>query len=359
MPSKSSEISAPLENEQKVFFMKRCLHLAGLGSGFTAPNPMVGAVLVHEGRIIGEGYHREYGQAHAEVNCLLSVKNEDRALIPDSILFVSLEPCVHHGKTPPCTDLIIREKISKVVIGCRDPFAEVNGKGIEKLQAHGVRVEYPFLEELSKEKNRRFFTFHQKKRPWIILKWAQSVNHKIAAKSGSRIQISNDYSNRLVHKWRTEEAGILIGTNTALSDNPELTPRLWPGKNPARIVVDRKLRLPDSLKIFDGNSQAIVLNDMTDLSAGKLLFKKTNPETPGIPALLSALHDLHILSVLVEGGAKLLQSFIDAGIWDEMRVITNHHLIIPEGISAPDFKHADLLKSERLENDTIDYFGKS
>jgi diaminohydroxyphosphoribosylaminopyrimidine deaminase/5-amino-6-(5-phosphoribosylamino)uracil reductase len=356
MSSTSYGIPGPTEQEQKTHLMERCLQLAELGAGYTAPNPMVGAILVHDGKIIGEGYHQKYGDAHAEVNCLESVKNEDRSLIPESTLFVSLEPCVHHGKTPPCTDLILREKIKRLVIGCRDPFFEVNGKGIEKLLKNGVHVEFPFLEALSKFKNRRFFTFHQKKRPWIILKWAQSLNQKMAAKPGIGTQISNDYSNRLVHKWRSEEAGILIGTNTALIDNPELTTRLWQGKNPVRIVVDRKLRLPDSLKIFDGISQTVVLNEMTDLSAGKILFKKIDSGIQGIPVVLSALHDLNILSVLVEGGAKLLQSFIDTGIWDEIRVITNRELIIPEGISAPDFSKAKLTKTEKFGSDTVDYY---
>ncbi|MEJ0080771.1 MAG: bifunctional diaminohydroxyphosphoribosylaminopyrimidine deaminase/5-amino-6-(5-phosphoribosylamino)uracil reductase RibD [Puia sp.] len=233
-------------------FMERCLKLAELGAGYTSPNPLVGAVLVHKGKIIGEGYHQQYGGPHAEVNCLDSVKEADRSLIPDSSLYVSLEPCVHHGKTPPCTDLILREKIRRVVIGCRDPFSEVNGKGIEKLLAHGVQVNYPVLDEQSKELNRRFITFHQQKRPYVILKWAQSANHKMAGMSGRREMISNQYSSRLVHKWRSEEAGILVGTNTALLDNPELTVRLWDGKNPVRIVVDLGLRLPDSLKLFDG-----------------------------------------------------------------------------------------------------------
>jgi diaminohydroxyphosphoribosylaminopyrimidine deaminase / 5-amino-6-(5-phosphoribosylamino)uracil reductase len=352
----SPNISEPIENPARAVFMERCLQLADMGAGYTAPNPLVGAILVHDGRIIGEGYHQQYGGPHAEVNCLKAVKDVDRSLIAFSTLFVSLEPCVHHGKTPPCTDLIIREKIPRVVIGCRDPFMEVNGKGIEKLLAHGVEVDNPVLEEFSKEKNRRFFTFHKQKRPWIILKWAQSANHKIAADANDRIHISNDYSNRLVHKWRSEEAGILVGTNTALLDNPELTTRLWEGKNPVRIVVDHKLRLPDSLKLFDGSGHTVILNDTADLSAGKLLFKKINSEKPGISSIISALHSLNILSVLVEGGAKLLQSFIDDGIWDEMRIITNNELNIPEGISAPEFRDAKHLKSETYGSDTIAYY---
>ena len=340
-------------------FMERCLKLAELGAGYTSPNPLVGAVLVNEGRIIGEGYHHHYGGPHAEVNCMGSVRDADRSLIPNSSLYVSLEPCVHHGKTPPCTDLILREKIPRVVIGCRDPFSEVNGKGIEKLLAHGVQVDYPVLHEQSEELNRRFMTFHQQKRPYIILKWAQSVNHKMSGMTGKREMISNDYSNRLVHKWRSEEAGILIGTNTALLDNPELTVRLWEGKNPIRIVIDLGLRLPDSLKLFDGSGQTIVLNNSTDLKAGNLLFKKLNPGKSQTSSILSALHSLNILSVIVEGGSKLLQSFIDDGHWDEIRTITNNELLIPEGIPAPDIQNLKFLRSENYATDTVSYYRKA
>ena len=339
-------------------FMERCLKLAELGAGYTSPNPLVGAVLVHEGKIIGEGYHQHYGGPHAEVNCIESVRIADRTLIPNSRLYVSLEPCVHHGKTPPCTDLILREKIHRVVIGCRDPFIEVDGKGIEKLLSHGVQVDYPVLNEQSKELNRRFITFHQQKRPYVILKWAQSANHKMSGITGKRVMISNDYSNRLVHKWRSEEAGILVGTNTALSDNPELTVRLWKGKNPVRLVVDPALRLPDSLKLFDGSGHTIVLNNSTDLKAGNLLFKKLIPENSGTSSILSALYSLNILSMIVEGGSKLLQSFIDEGNWDEIRTITNNALIIPEGISAPEIRNLKFLKSENYGTDTVTYYKK-
>ncbi len=339
-------------------FMQRCLQLAGLGTGNTSPNPMVGAVLVYDGRIIGEGYHVKHGEPHAEVNCLQSVKAVDRPKIPLSTLYVSLEPCCHHGKTPPCTDLIIREKIPSVVIGCRDPYPEVNGKGIDILRANGVRLEYPVLENQSKETNRRFFTFHQKKRPYVILKWAQSVNQKMSGTADERTIISNDYSNRLVHKWRSEEAAILIGTNTALLDNPELTTRLWSGKNPVRIVLDKKLRLPDSLKIFDGSVPTVVLNGLRDLHAGNLLFKKIDVDVPLIPSILSALHSMHLLSVLVEGGPKLLQAFIDSGEWDEIRIITNQTLEL-KGLSSPEFKDAPFINSEEYGTDLISYFRKS
>src|ERR1700676_4978163 len=223
MSSRISYLSELNENPSHAVFMHRCLKLADLGAGYTAPNPMVGAILVHEGRIIGEGYHEKYGGPHAEVNCVQSVKPGDREWIPFSTMYVSLEPCSHFGKTPPCTDLIIREKIPKLVIGCRDPFREVNGKGIERLFANRVKIDYPVLEDLSIKKNRRFFTFHLQKRPYVILKWAQSGNHKMSGETNQRIRISNSWSNRLVHKWRSEEAGILIGTTTALVDNPELT----------------------------------------------------------------------------------------------------------------------------------------
>jgi diaminohydroxyphosphoribosylaminopyrimidine deaminase / 5-amino-6-(5-phosphoribosylamino)uracil reductase len=336
-------------------YMHRCLQLAGLGAGHTAPNPLVGAVLVHEGRIIGEGYHERYGGPHAEVNCLASVKAADLPLIPSSTLYVSLEPCVHHGKTPPCTDLIIREKIPRLVIGCLDPFREVNGRGIEKLIAHGIEVEYPVLEQLSKDSNRRFFTFQLQKRPYIILKWAQSANHKIAGKNAERLSISNDYTNRLVHKWRSEEAGILIGTNTALLDNPSLTTRLWVGKNPVRIILDTDLRLPVSLKIFDGQVTTIILNGKKDEQTETVLFKKTDSGKHGVAAIISAIHELHINSVIVEGGSKLLQSFIDSGIWDEARVITNQELFIPDGVSSPELSGATLVKSENYGADRIDY----
>ena len=345
-PSLKEHVSAGVLPDD--IFMQRCLKLAELGAGYTSPNPLVGAVLVHEGRIIGEGYHQQYGEPHAEVNCLGSVRDADRSLIPNSSLYVSLEPCVHHGKTPPCTDLILREKIPRVVVGCRDPFREVNGKGIEKLLAHGVQVDYPVLHEQAKELNRRFITFHQQKRPYIILKWAQSLNHKMSGTTGKREMISNDYSNRLVHKWRSEEAGIMVGTNTALLDNPELTVRLWKGKNPIRIVVDQQLRLPDSLKLFDGSVHTIVLNNSTDLKAGNLLFKKMVPEKSRTSSILSALHSLNILSVLVEGGPKLLQSFIDEGLWDEIRTITNNELLIPQGISSPDIRKFEIFEIREL-----------
>jgi diaminohydroxyphosphoribosylaminopyrimidine deaminase/5-amino-6-(5-phosphoribosylamino)uracil reductase len=356
MSSPSTKMPDLTQKLSDDIFMERCLKLAELGAGYTSPNPLVGAVLVHNNIIIGEGFHQQYGGPHAEVNCIRSVKDADRSLIPYSSLYVSLEPCVHHGKTPPCTDLILHEKIPRVVIGCRDPFSEVDGKGIEKLLANQVQVDYPVLNERSREMNRRFITFHQLKRPYVLLKWAQSANCKMSGTPGERTFITDDYSNRLVHKWRSEEAGILVGTNTALLDNPDLTVRLWSGKNPIRIVIDRNLRLPDSLKLFDGNGYTIVLNNTTDLKAGKVLFKKIIPGIPETSSILNAIHSLNILSVMVEGGPALLQSFMDDGNWDEIRTITNSELVLSEGLSAPAIQDLNSYKSESYGKDMVRYY---
>lgn len=335
--------------------MERCLQLAELGAGYVAPNPMVGAVLVYEDRIIGEGYHQQYGQAHAEVNCINSVREEDRELINKSTMYVSLEPCAHYGKTPPCADLIVEKKIPNVVIGCKDDYLEVNGKGIEKLQANGVNVITGVLEKECIELNKRFFTFHQQKRPYIILKWAQSNNKKISGKDNKRVLISNEMSNRLVHKWRSEEAAILVGTNTALKDDPALTTRLWPGNNPVRLVIDNNLQLPSTLQLFDRSVKTIVFNTIKQEEHENLSFYKIDKED-SIKQILQALYTLKLQSVIVEGGTKLLQSFIDEGLWDEARVITNIALDIEKGIDAPILKNEILLNQAQLLNDSIGYY---
>lgn len=337
-------------------YMQRCLQLAAMGAGKVAPNPMVGAVLVYENRIIGEGYHQKYGEAHAEVNCINSVAEADKKLIEESILYVSLEPCAHFGKTPPCADLIIKNKIPKVVIGCRDSFEEVAGKGIERLKAAGVDVAVGILENECLELNRRFFTFHEKKRPYIILKWARSSDGKIAATGETRTFISNEFTNRLAHKWRTEEAAILVGTNTALLDDPALTARLWPGKDPVRLVIDTALKLPLHLKLFDRTVKTIVFNFVKQVEEENLVYYQLKREE-NLPAQIAdALYSLSILSVMVEGGAKLLQSFIDEGLWDETRVIGNEQLIISNGLNAPVLKNNRLYKEQKIENDMISFF---
>ena len=337
--------------------MSRCLQLAKLGAGNVAPNPMVGAILVYNDKIIGEGYHQQCGEAHAEVNCIASVSKENIPLIKESTLYVSLEPCSHFGKTPPCTDLIIKNKIKKVVIGCKDVYKEVSGKGIEKLQNAGVGVIPGILEKESISINKRFFTFHQKFRPYVILKWAQSSNLKVGSNNSPRILISNEYSNRLVHKWRGEEEGILVGTNTIIQDNPSLTTRLWPGKNPVRIIIDKDLKLSQSAKIFDREAKTIIYNLIRNSNEENVSYIKIEQQD-FLQGLLQSLFELKIISILIEGGAKTLGSFIERDLWDEARVITNEELIIENGINAPEMKDFILQNQERYSGDRISYYAR-
>ena len=336
--------------------MRRCLQLAALGAGYVAPNPMVGAVLVYNNKIIGEGYHQRYGEAHAEVNCIASVEPANRQYIQQSTLYVSLEPCAHHGKTPPCADLIVRNKIPKVIIGCRDPFKQVDGKGIEKLNAAGIDVNVGILENESKEINKRFFTFHTKHRPYIIIKWAQTADLKISSGTDNRLLISNEYSNRLVHKWRSEEASILVGTNTAVNDDPELTTRLWIGPSPVRMIVDMDLRLPSWLKIFNQQVRTIVFNKIKHEESGNLMYYQVTEDVPLVHQVVNALYYLNIQSLIVEGGAKLLQSFIDEDIWDEARIITSTKMIAGIGLPAPQFNKSVFSASSYLHDDRIQIF---
>jgi diaminohydroxyphosphoribosylaminopyrimidine deaminase/5-amino-6-(5-phosphoribosylamino)uracil reductase len=344
--------------------MHRCLQLAELGYGNVAPNPMVGAVLVHDGVIIGEGYHQQYGQAHAEVACLSSVKDEHQHLIPQSTLYVSLEPCAHFGKTPPCADLVIDKEIKQVVVGCRDPFPQVNGKGIEKIEAAGIPVTVGVLEEECHLLNRRFFLFHTEHRPYVLLKWAQTADGKMAAEDYSRVLISNSYSNRLVHKWRSEEMAIAVGTNTALFDDPQLTTRNWPGRNPVRVVVDLNLRLPSTLKLFNGEIPTVVFNlhqhtlpvekiNLSQLRSIGLGYYQVTEDVSLVHQMLNGLYRLGVQSLMVEGGAQLLQSFIDEGMWDEARVICNEDLVLGSGLPAPLLKNAVLVQTETIFSDTL------
>jgi diaminohydroxyphosphoribosylaminopyrimidine deaminase/5-amino-6-(5-phosphoribosylamino)uracil reductase len=336
--------------------MQRCIQLATLGAGSVAPNPMVGALLVYGNRIIGEGYHQQYGQAHAEVNCINSVAVEDKCLIEKSTLYCSLEPCSHFGKTPPCADLIIQNKIPAVVIGCGDSFQQVDGKGIQKLREAGIKVVTPVLEKEALNLNERFFTFHTHKRPFVILKWAQTANGYIGNNDNSRLLISNEFTNRQVHKWRSEEAAILVGTNTALQDDPTLTTRLWQGNHPVRLVIDKTLRLPQTLHLFDGSVQTIVFNTIQQSEQNHLLYYKIKSDQSLVAQMMEALYQQDIQSVLVEGGSKLLQSFIDEDYWDEARVITNTNLEIREGIKAPLLKHGEQYFTEQIFTDIIQYY---
>jgi diaminohydroxyphosphoribosylaminopyrimidine deaminase/5-amino-6-(5-phosphoribosylamino)uracil reductase len=318
---------------------------------------MVGAVLVYEDRIIGEGYHEQYGKTHAEVNCIASVDPADTQLIESSTLYVSLEPCAHHGKTPPCADLIISKRIPRVVIGCRDPFPQVNGKGIERLVAAGVEVQIGLLEKECMALNRRFFRWNSAHRPYIVLKWAQTAGGMIAGLAGSsRLFITNAYTNRLVHKWRSEEVSILVGTRTALADDPALTARLWNGPDPIRLVIDKALHLPPSLQLFDGKVKTIVFNLIKHGEEGDVLYYQLSEDSSLVHQVVIALHHLNIQSVLVEGGARLLQSFIDEDMWDEARVIVNNELEIPAGLPAPRLTRARLAGREEIVSDSIRYY---
>ncbi len=337
-------------------YIQRCLQLAAMGAGNTAPNPMVGAVLVHEERIIGEGYHALYGGPHAEVNCIQQVVKADKHLIKESTLYVSLEPCNHTGKTPPCSELIIENEIPRVVVACTDPFEKVNGSGIARLKKAGIEVFTGILEKEAQFLNRRFFTFHQQHRPYIILKWAQSKDGFIAAEGFKPVAISNELSNREVHKWRSEEAAIMVGYQTAISDDPRLSNRLWPGKSPVRIVIDKELRLPATANLLDDSQTTIILNTKKDETSGKRIFHRYRDGDDLVKTTCDLLFQLNLTSLIVEGGTRLIQSFIDNGTWDEARVIVNSELNLQKGIAAPVLNNAQLLKKESNRTDDIYHY---
>lgn len=322
-------------NEDHVRYMKRCLQLAALGRGHVSPNPMVGAVIVHKGKIIGEGYHRRCGEAHAEVNAIRSVKNSD--LLKESTLYVSLEPCSHYGKTPPCSKLIIEKKIPRVVVACLDPFPEVAGRGIRMLRDAGIEVVTGILEDEAMRLNAHFMTFQKLHRPYILLKWAQSADGFVdAIRSGhtGAVKFSNAVTSVDVHRLRAEYDAILVGKHTALLDNPSLTVRYWSGKNPLRLVIDRKQELPQSLKLFSDGNPTWVITERDHASVGHVEYLTVDFQKPIIPALLHTLSDRKIESLLVEGGPTLLQSFIDAGFWDEIRIEVSP-ITLKNGVPSP------------------------
>ena len=313
--------------------MSRCLELAAQGLGSVSPNPMVGAVLVHNGRIIGEGYHEQYGRAHAEVNCIKSVKEQDKPLIKESTLYVSLEPCAHHGKTPPCADLIIASDIRDVVIGSGDPNPIVAGRGISKLRDAGIKVTEHIHEQECDFLNRRFITFHTHHRPYIVLKWAQSADGFFAPDGRQQHWLTNGHSRKLVHRWRTEEDAILVGTNTALIDDPQLTARLWEGRNPVRILIDMDLRVHAGSRIFDDETMTIVYNGLKEgLENGTIYVRITRDDL--LHQITSDLYDRRVQSIIIEGGAYTLGQFIAVGLWDEARIFTSPTLL-QSGIPAP------------------------
>jgi diaminohydroxyphosphoribosylaminopyrimidine deaminase/5-amino-6-(5-phosphoribosylamino)uracil reductase len=327
--------------------------LAKNGLGSTYPNPLVGSVIVHNNKIIGEGWHYQAGQNHAEVNAINSVKN--KSLLKDATIYVSLEPCSHFGKTPPCADLITQYQIKNVVIGCVDSFSEVSGKGIEKLKNSGCHVTVGILEEECLALNKRFFTFHNKKRPYIILKWAETNDGFIAPENNSEITwITNNYSRQLVHKHRAEEQAILVGTNTVLIDNPKLNCRAWHGKNPIRIVLDRQLRIPKSYSVFDQKTKTIILTEIAKTNESNLIYEFVNFSENIALQVCSILHKHQIQSVIIEGGSKTLQTFIDENLWDDAHIFTGAS-VFKTGVKAPIFK-GQLLSSTAIKEDHISIY---
>ena len=323
-------------------YIKRALQIAENGLGTTRPNPMVGAVVVFENKIIGEGFTNPYGGSHAEVNAINSV--EDKSLLNKSTLYVTLEPCSHHGKTPPCSDLIIKNSIPKVVIGCVDDNPQVTGKGIAKLKHAGCNVIVGVLESQCKYHHRRFFTFHNKKRPYVILKWAETADGFIAPKTKDAqkpVWITNAYSRQLVHKWRAEEQAILVGTNTVIADNPSLTVRDWTGDNPIRVVLNKDQKLNAKFEIFNADSETIVI------SKNKIDFSSKNIALQ----ICQFLHAKQINSIIIEGGAKTLQTFIDENLWDEARVFIGNTKF-KEGTKTPVF-NGNLMYEETILEDTL------
>ena len=334
------------EQANDEFFMRRCLQLARLGAGTAAPNPMVGAVVVCDGVIIGEGYHHRCGEAHAEVNAIAAVKNPE--LLEKSTIYVSLEPCSHFGKTPPCADLIISKRIPNVVVGMVDPFGKVNGNGINKLRAAGCNVKVGVLEDECRRLNRAFIAFHTKKRPYIILKWAESADGFIDGVRGADnrpVWLTNDACRALVHRWRAESGAIMVGYNTALLDNPQLNVRAWTGPAPLRIVTDRALQLPNTLNLFDHSQLTWRLNTINNDGDGNVQNVLLPWGDEMLPALMQKLHEAQINQLIVEGGTHLLQSFIDAGLWDEARIFKGTAKL-GGGVAAP--KISGNVESEKI-----------
>tara|TARA_B110000967_G_scaffold180296_1_gene196507 strand:- start:1621 stop:2649 length:1029 start_codon:yes stop_codon:yes gene_type:complete len=322
-----------MQNQE--FFMRRCLELASKGLENVSPNPMVGSVIVYENTIIGEGYHKEYGREHAEVNAIASVK--DKSLLKDSTLYVNLEPCAHFGKTPPCSNLIIEHKIPKVVIGCVDTFSDVNGKGIIKMEKAGIEVNVGILEKESQELNKRFFTFHEKKRPYLILKWAESKDGFIAPKDQTTPLWMTSYeSKKLVHQFRSEEDAILVGRVTAEKDNPSLTVRELDGENPVRIVIDKDMKLSIKLNLFNNEAKTIIFNTQKTKIIDSNYYVKIEHKNL-INNVLNELYKQNIQSLIIEGGTKTLQSFIDENLWDEARIFTANKMLV-EGVKSPNIE---------------------
>jgi len=331
------------DHHQDELFMQRALELAALGRGSVSPNPMVGCVIVHESRIIGEGWHRMYGEGHAEVNAVQEVENKE--LLKNSTVYVSLEPCSHYGKTPPCADLLIQHQVKRVVVANLDTHPKVAGEGIKKLREAGIEVITGILDKQGRELNKRFFTAVEKQRPYVLLKWAQTSDGFIAHENYDSKWISDDYSRQLVHKWRSEEDAILVGTKTVFHDNPQLNVRDWTGRNPVRIVVDRFLKLSDKRHVFDRKQKTIVYNLLKHEEHENLILIRLDEED-FMNQMVKDMLKQNLQSVIIEGGAYTLQCFIDAGIWDEARVFVSPRSF-GKGIKAP------LLNGNLIQTDTV------
>jgi len=331
--------------------IQRTFDLAHLGAGTVSPNPRVGCVIVKDGEVIGEGWHRNYGEGHAEVNAVANVSDKNQ--LKGSTVYVTLEPCSHHGKTPPCSDLLIQHEVKRVVISNLDTNPLVAGEGMKKLKNAGIEVIAGVLEKEGRELNKRFFTYHEKQRPYIILKWAQTCDGFIAHSNYESRWISNVFSRQLVHKWRSEEDAVLVGTKTAAHDNPNLTVRDWSGRNPVRLVIDRFLRLSDNLNLFDRSGPTVCFNVLRHEEHPNLKLIRLD-EQNFIPQLLAWLHKEKIQSLLVEGGSQTLSFFIDSGLWDEARIFTSPRSFY-KGIKGPALQ-GDLILRQEISTDLLQIY---
>ena len=337
------------------YFIEKCIELARQGIKDVSPNPMVGAIVTYNGKIIGEGWHKKYGRNHAEINAINNV--QDKSLLKKSTLYVNLEPCCHFGNTPPCTDFIIKKNIPNVIIGCIDPNSEVAGKGIKKLQENSVNVISGVLDKKCRDLNKRFFKFKNDKKPYVILKWAKSRDNFIAPINQNKpFWMTSEQSKKLVHKWRSEEDSILVGTNTVNLDNPSLTVRLSDGKNPIRVIIDRNISLDANYKIFNSDSKTIIFNEKKTYNTKTNYYIKVNFNSL-IEEMLKELYKLNIISIIVEGGAYTLSKFIQANIYDEIRVFTTK-LNLENGIESPNIPELKKISSKKINSDTLDIYIK-
>lgn len=339
-------------------YIKRCIELAKNGLGNTYPNPLVGSVIVYQDKIIGEGWHKRAGEPHAEVNAINSVRN--RNLLKKATIYVSLEPCSHFGKTPPCSDLIISSGIKNVVVGAIDPFVEVAGRGIKKMIEAGCNVTVGVLDEECQALNKRFFTFHNKKRPYIILKWAESADGYVSpVKKNIKepVWLTNQYSRQLVHKWRSEEQAILVGTNTVLDDNPKLNTRDWKGLSPVRVVIDKNLKTYPDHCIWDGHVKTFIITDLSSEDknlSDNIILQKVDFQKPVIHEICKILFQEGLQSIIIEGGSKTLQNFIDENLWDEIRKFKSK-VVLNEGTPAP-VTGATIISAEKILTDNLFYY---